>query len=393
MTMTTFLQRQMIWTLNSNRNNLCYIRLTTITSLYYDNYYGFAAANRKSSSSSTSSYSSMFNLLEQYKEREGDCDVPRNHKEDGKNLGEWLSTRRMDKKKGRLDAEKEKEMEERGVVWDIYSKQWQDFFTLLVQYKKKVGNCNVPRDHKEDEKNLGSWLNTQRLDKKKGRLDAKRESGLDEIGVVWDVLSQKWETMFALLLQYNNREGDCNVPSRHIEDGTNLGWWLKKQRADKKRGTLDIVKEKQLEDVGIVWNVYEHEWDRTINILMQYKNREGDCNVPYDHEEDGKKLGWWLSNKRQDKKRGILDTIKEKQLEELGIVWDVLEYGWDEFSKLLIQYKNREGDCNVPRDHKEDGKNLGDWFSRQNYGKLSEVRQERLREIGVIWDNPRIRTK
>ena len=323
--MTTFLQRQMIWTLNSNRNNLCYIRLTTITSLYYDNYYRFAAANRKSSSSSTSPYSFMFNLLEQYKEREGDCDVPRNHKEDGNNLGEWLHTRRMDKKKGRLDAEKEKEMEERGVVWDIYSKQWQDSFTLLVQYKKKVGNCNVPRDHKEDEKNLGSWLNKQRLDKKKGRLDAKRESGLDEIGVVWDLLSQKWETMFALLLQY--------------------------------------------------------------------KNREGDCNVPYDHEEDGVNLGKWFSRQRRNKKIGVLDTVKEKQLDELGIVWDLYEHGWDESIKLLIEYKDREGHCNVPYTHKEDGANLGKWLRKQKYKKLSEVRQERLREIGVIWDNPRIRTK
>ena len=256
--MTTFLQRQMIWTLNPNRNNLCYIRLTTITSLYYDNYYRFAAANRKSSSSSTSPYSFMFNLLEQYKEREGDCDVPRNHKEDGKNLGEWLSTRRMDKKKGRLDAEKEKEMEERGVVWDIYSKQWQDSFTLLVQYKKKVGNCNVPREHKEDEKNLGSWLNKQRLDKKKGRLDAKRESELDEIGVVWDVLSHKWhkwETMFALLLQYKEREGDCNVSQNHKEDGENLGQWLNRQRANKKSGTIDAENLQRLDEIGVVWVV------------------------------------------------------------------------------------------------------------------------------------------
>ena len=283
----------------------------------------FAAANRKSSSSSTSSYSSMFNLLEQYKEREGDCVVLRNHKEDGKNLGEWLNTRRMDKKKGRLDAEKEKEMEEIGVVWDIYSKQWQDSFTLLVQYKKKVGNCNVPREHKEDEKNLGSWLNAQRLDKKKGRLDAKRESGLDEIGVVWDVLSQKWETMFTLLLQYKEREGDCNVSQNHKEDGENLGQWLNQQRVENQRRKMDGGRKRRLEEMGVSWDLFSQKWDKNFNLLVQYKEREGDCNVPQSHKEDGENLGIWLTTRRMDKKKGILDAEKQILLEEIGVVWSI----------------------------------------------------------------------
>ena len=287
----------------------------------------FAAANKKTSSSSTSSYSSMFNLLEQYKEREGDCVVLRNHKEDGKNLGEWLNTRRMDKKKGRLDAEKEKEMEEIGVVWDVYSKQWQDSFALLLQYKEREGDCNVSQNHKEDGENLGQWLNRQRANKKSGTIDAEKQQRLDEIGVVWDVLShvlsQKWETMFALLLQYKEREGDCNASQLHQEDGVNLGQWLNQQRVENQRRKMDGGRKRRLEEMGVSWDLFSQKWEKNFNLLVQYKEREGDCNVPQSHKEDGENLGKWLTTRRMDKKKGKLDAEKQILLEEIGVVWSI----------------------------------------------------------------------
>ena len=71
----------------------------------------------------------------------------------------------------------------------------------------------------------------------------------------------------------------------------------------------------------IVWNIYEHEWDENIKLLRKYKNREGHCNVPKKCKVDGKNLGTWLSDQRYYKKRGTLDTKKEMQLEELGVIW------------------------------------------------------------------------
>ena len=67
---------------------------------------------------------------------------------------------------------------------------------------------------------------------------------LVEIGIVWDVVSQQWEDMFTLLVQYKDREGDCNVPAKHKEDGKNLGVWLTNRRTGKKNGKLDAEKQK-----------------------------------------------------------------------------------------------------------------------------------------------------
>jgi predicted helicase len=59
-------------------------------------------------------------------------------------------------------------------------------YILLVKYKAREGNCKVPQGHKEDEENLGVWLNTQRINKKKGTLvDVERIRQLEELGIVW----------------------------------------------------------------------------------------------------------------------------------------------------------------------------------------------------------------
>ena len=135
-----------------------------------------------------SQWEDKFTLLEQYKQREGNCDVPRSHKA----LGLWLNSQRQEKKKGKLDPLKEERLENIGVVWNMLSQQWEDKFTLLEQYKQRKGNCDVPRSYRP----LGNWLERQRRKKKKGKLDPLKEERLEKIGIAWDVLSQQWEDMY-----------------------------------------------------------------------------------------------------------------------------------------------------------------------------------------------------
>ena len=57
-------------------------------------------------------------------------------------------------------------------------------------------------------------------------------------------------------------------------------------------------------------------------LLVKYKERKGDCNVPWGHQEDGIKLGSWLQNQRQKKKNGRLSADREGKLCTLGVVWE-----------------------------------------------------------------------
>jgi hypothetical protein len=209
------------------------------------------------------------------------------------------------------------------VVREVSTKEaWERMFALLVQFKEREGHCSVQYSHNEEGENLGRWVSNQRQAKNAGKLDVTRERRLDKLGIVWDVLDDRWERMFALLEQFKEREGHCNVPASHKEEGMNLGNWVKNQRQGKNAGKLDVTREQRLEKFGVVWDTYGDQWERMFASLGQFKEREGHCNVPGSHKEEGTNLGRWVSHQREAKKAGKLDETRERRLERFGIVWD-----------------------------------------------------------------------
>ena len=86
-------------------------------------------------------------------------------------------------------------------------------------------------------------------------MDAERERRLEEAGVTWDPLEAQWEENFALLVEYRDREGGCDVPRKHEERGVKLGPWLSKQRQARKKGTMDAERERRLEKAGVRWRI------------------------------------------------------------------------------------------------------------------------------------------
>jgi hypothetical protein len=140
----------------------------------------------------------MFARMEQYKKREGLCNVPRSHKEDGANLGTWVPRQRIEKRKGELSADKSRRLESIGMVCGPLLSQWEDMFALLEAYKIREGHCNVPRSYKEDGASLGSWVTRQRQAKKKEMLSADHKRRLEEFGILWEPLEAEWEETFAV---------------------------------------------------------------------------------------------------------------------------------------------------------------------------------------------------
>jgi hypothetical protein len=124
-----------------------------------------------------------------------------------------------------------------------------------------------------------------------------------------------------LLKQFKTREGHCNVPRLHKEDGANLGVWVSNQRQRKKMGKVDPDRQKILQEIGFRWapvgNRRSAPWDEMLSSLKQFKKREGHCNVPQSHTEDGASLGLWLTNQRQRKKMGKVDPDRLMRLEEV----------------------------------------------------------------------------
>jgi len=201
--------------------------------------------------------------------------------------------------------------------------KWTEMFQLLVQFSKREGHCNVYRYHEEDGQKLGMWLCRQRLYQKKGGLSADRIRHLGQVGVVWSISHA--EKMMNLMYQYKCREGNCEVPRFHVEDGMKLGMWLQDQKQQRKRNNLNDERIHRLDQLGIVWDIHDDRWEKMYNIWCNYIKRTGHSNVPRSYVENGQKLGMWLHTQRKFKKRGTMNEKRSALLEEAGIVWDVLK--------------------------------------------------------------------
>jgi len=62
-----------------------------------------------------------------------------------------------------------------------------------VKFQQREGHANVPKSHKEDEKNLGIWFHAQKELKRKGELDISIQERLEDAGVIWDFFKKQRE--------------------------------------------------------------------------------------------------------------------------------------------------------------------------------------------------------
>jgi hypothetical protein len=166
--------------------------------------------------------------------------------------------------------------------------------------------------------NYSTGLFNQRALRKRGLLNLDRTKKLDGIKFVWNAEDGVWEKGFAKLVQFETREGHCDVPQRHVEDdGFKLGVWVNVQRRNK--DTMPIERRQRLDAVGMVWDPRDGAWEKGFVALTTFKAREGHCSVPQGHIENGFKLGMWINSQRTN--RSKMNAERRKRLDEIGIAW------------------------------------------------------------------------
>jgi superfamily II DNA or RNA helicase len=137
---------------------------------------------------SESDWENMFSKLVQFKTEHNHCNVPAKYPKDLR-LGKWVDHQRNFYRRNSLSKERIVRLEKMGFVWDQLETEWKSRFEELLAYKRKHGHCNVPQKWKENPK-LASWVGTQRLAWKKGKLSQERIKRLEEIGFQWEIIKR-----------------------------------------------------------------------------------------------------------------------------------------------------------------------------------------------------------
>lgn len=199
-------------------------------------------------------------------------------------------------------------------------------FEALLEYKKIHGNVDVPQKYEKDRK-LGIWVKNVRQHPL--RHTQEQRDRLDSIGFKWRKLQldEQWTDAFRQLLDYKEKYGDCNVPSRWKKCPA-LARWVHTQRTMYRRNKLLEDRKEKLEEAGFVWDCNAMRDDEAFHEnyekLLSFKKARGHCNVPNKYRRD-RPLGRWAAKMRDLYLYDQLDADRRKALNDIGFVWEQTE--------------------------------------------------------------------
>jgi hypothetical protein len=199
-----------------------------------------------------------------------------------------------------------------------------------------------------------------------------------------------WHVWYELLVAYKAEHGNCLVPYFYVTpNGYALWYWVSKLRVDKARGLLTDEQIREIDELEFVWVLQDDTWEEGFAALQAYKAEFGDCLVPSGYTtKNHYKLGTWVRDQRVFD--GNYPREKFQRLFDLGFVWNISDYDWNNAFESLKTYKAEYGDCRVPRAYVTDnGFELGAWVADQrtdlHYGHLEKDKVQKLEAVGFSW--------
>ena len=228
---------------------------------------------------------------------------------------------------------------------------------------------------------------------------------LDDIGMVWGNRREiAWQHGFEVAKKYHDTYGNLMVPGKYTDpDGYPLGQWIIKTRQQKLNGRLKEERIAQLDEIGMVWNIFDAKWEKAYALAAAYYEENGNLNIPRSYvTAAGERLGQWVASQQWAYPKGKLTDEQVERLNRIGMYWgNRNDRQWNEGYQEAKRYFDAHGNLNVPAEYvSPNGYNLGNWVKRQRYTRqnpekscavLTEERIAKLDEIGMRWEksNPK----
>lgn len=188
------------------------------------------------------SWDDNFERLQQYHEKNGNCDVPVDYEEDPK-LGRWVKTQKAYSKKKELTQERLDKLLSVSFNWNApKGANKNESANDSTSEMTKGTTTNMPTDRAARLRATNARLSEDRrlLEAENRELRRKLKEAEE---------ANSWEDNFEQLTDYVVQHGDANVPVL----GTKLGQWVSKQRDQYKQTKLSKERIDKLEGIGFEW--------------------------------------------------------------------------------------------------------------------------------------------
>ena len=344
-------------------------------------------------------WDSAFEYVQAYYDEHGTVDIPVDYKsEDGFPLGRWIANQRRKYSAGKLKPMQIRRFEALGITWNCAEDFWIRGYEHAKAFFAENGQLKVADGYvAADDFKLGRWIANQRTAYRNGRLTAEKVKQLEEIGMCWNALQDRWQVGYEHAKEYFAQYRDLNVPKYFLsQDGFPLYPWISSQRKAHKSEKLSMERERQLDKIGMIWNTNENRWDEVYEMAREYYREHGDLNVPTQYKApDGSDLWEWVRTQREKYHNGTLAPECKRKLEAIGMEWlSVNERKWEHYYNEAKRYYLSHGDLEVPSSYRtENGVWLGKWIARlrKNKNNLKTVGVNgnqvlRLEQIGMQWE-------
>ena len=198
-------------------------------------------------------FDEVFRLLEDYKAEHRHCDIPKDYEVSSINLGQIVQNIRSGRRK--TTTEQKAMLDSIGFVWQVQQRgtSFEEVVTMLKEYKEEHGHCNIPKECKIGDINLGWIVRDIRSGDRKTTADQK--AMLNSIGFVWRVHNRptSFEEVVTMLKEYKEEHGHCNIPKGHKVGTINLGTLVQDIRGGKRKITPE--QKTMLDSIGFAWKV------------------------------------------------------------------------------------------------------------------------------------------
>ncbi|WP_089380430.1 DEAD/DEAH box helicase [Lutibacter agarilyticus] len=246
-------------------------------------------------------------------------------------LHNWMSELRRYNRGNKLDSKKKERLNEIGFDWKSESFKeitdvdeiWLSTFDRLLDYHTEFGNCDVPAKYSKD-KQLGTWVVSQRRNKKLNRISQERIDLLNELNFKWEGRGGVFEKFIKRLEEFKLKYGHTMVQAGS-DDFPKFAKWTNRYRTilnngvtqedgsvKHSAGTLTKEQINKLIGLGFKKSAGRLNWEGHYDELKTYFEQHGHSSPK---QSDNLDLYHWCYRMRE--KQDGLTKVRRELLEKI----------------------------------------------------------------------------